>query len=167
MMLLLPIVPQSALMRSILEGRTIIRKIRVARLLYWAHLQRMDETSLLSIAADYHLPGPFKRGRPCFNWVHSVEEDIKCVGMSEAYLRELAQDKERFKTFLDHSFKDIFEEVPVDMDSVNYEADFPGFDESFDSDDFDFYGFNDEDSFPLPDVPYLSDASASSDSDFA
>lgn len=145
---------------QVLDGRTIIRKVRVARLVYWAHLRRMDESSLLVMAADYHLPGPYKRGRPCFNWAHSVEEDMKCIGISEAYLQELAQDKVRFRTFLDNNFKAIFEEVPVDLESVQYEADFTGFDyDDNDHEELNFAGFQDED--PLPEVPYLSDPSDS------
>lgn len=56
-----PLIPD---VDQLLEGCTIVRKIRIARLLYWAHLMRMNEGEILRLALDFHLPGPFKHGRP-------------------------------------------------------------------------------------------------------
>lgn len=122
-----------------LDGRTIIRKIRMARLLYWAHIQRMNESDIVKLAAEYEIPTPFKRGRPCHNWKTCVEQDMSCTNLSVVYLRELAEDGERFKAFAERMLPRL-EEEPTDGD---YEEDFHGFPDENTSDD-EFQGFEPE-----------------------
>lgn len=96
-----------------LECHTINRKLRMARLLYWAHLQRMDQTEILKLASEYHIPGPLKVGRPCYTWETCVEQDAQCLGVTIDDLRALAQDRERFRDFATKNLSRCQEEIPT------------------------------------------------------
>lgn len=140
-----PLVPD---VDRLLSGCTIIRKVRVARLLYWAHVMRMDEGEILKLASNFHLPGPLKHGRPCHTWQYCVEQDQACTGYSSEFLRELALDGERFRAFLKKLMEVMPEEVPTDDDE--FEEEFRGYsdedcDTEVDIDDAPFMGFSSED----------------------
>lgn len=127
----------------------------MARLLYWAHLQRLDDGDILKLASEYQVPGPFKHGRPCFTWATCVDQDIACSGVTPDYLRGLAQDRGRFKKFAQEHLPQMCEEVPSEpVPEADGDYDTPEInllhidDYSSDSDESLFEGFSAHD---LPD----------------
>lgn len=61
---------------AMLNGKTIIKKSRVQRLRYWGHVVRRPDRHILRKALHYHIPGKFKRGRPCFTWNETLRRDL-------------------------------------------------------------------------------------------
>lgn len=62
--------------RELLDKKTVTYRMRTARIRYYGHVQRREVGSLLHGAMNY-TKGYKKVGRPCFNWLDSLQQDLR------------------------------------------------------------------------------------------
>lgn len=82
---------------SLLDGKTITKRVKVARIKYWGHINRRPQNSLLRLAQDFKRGGKKKIGRPCLTWNDSIKDDKKSFRLSSAEWEELVRDKALLK----------------------------------------------------------------------
>jgi hypothetical protein len=76
----------------------IIREIRVARLRWAGHVQRMDRSEMPKSIKDCKPEGRRAMGRPKLRWMDGVVEDLRKMGVKSWWT--VARDRESWKKVL-------------------------------------------------------------------
>lgn len=79
--------------RKLLRNRTITKKIRVHRIMYWGHIMRRKDNHLLHVAYNFESKGPKRKCRPCDTWHQSLDKDLASFGKTRQDYEGLLQDK--------------------------------------------------------------------------
>ena len=101
-----------------LNGKTINRRVRVARINYYGHVIRRPNMHPLKSA--YKFKFCFKKeGRPSFTWKDSLRQDLRRYrGMTRQDWKELANDREKLKKKAEEIYKDSCSEISSGEESV-------------------------------------------------
>lgn len=90
--------------RSILNGRTITRRIKVFRINFWGHIKRRPQTHMLQLAKNYYI-GEQKLGRPCFTYKDSMKEVFSNYNTHAESWEEISQNKKELRKEAMHIFE--------------------------------------------------------------
>jgi len=63
------------------KGENIVKWLKVQRLSWLGHLQRMEEYRMHKKIFDQELEGTRRRGRPRKRWKYDVERDLQVLGV--------------------------------------------------------------------------------------
>lgn len=83
--------------KILLNGKTITKKIKIARIKYWGHIQRRGSDHLLQLALKFKNVGKKKIGRPCFTWRDSLKKDMESYTFTKRDWHAIAENKELLK----------------------------------------------------------------------
>lgn len=79
--------------RKLLRNRTITKKIKIHRVMYWGHIKRREENHLLHVAYNFQLSGPKRKCRPCDTWHQTLDKDLASFGKSRKDFEHLLMSK--------------------------------------------------------------------------
>ena len=77
------------------KGENMVKWIKVQKISWLGHLQRMDEDRMPRKIFTQELEGTRRRGRPRKRWKEEVERDLQVVGVRR--WRELVADRKKWK----------------------------------------------------------------------
>lgn len=83
--------------RRLLLGRTIIKKIKAFRILYWGHIVRRENNHILQAAYRLNLKGPLRKCRPSDTWFKTLDKELYSLGKSREDFEHLLKDREKLK----------------------------------------------------------------------
>ena len=66
---------------------------RVKRLQWFGHVQRGGEVEPMSVVRSWQVEGRRSRGRPKKSWMKTDEEDMKLLGINEAFASDRELDR--------------------------------------------------------------------------
>jgi hypothetical protein len=83
---------------EISKGENIVKWIKVQRISWLGHLERMEENRMPKIIFSQELEGMRRRGRPRKRWKEEVERDLQVLGVRR--WRELATDRKNWQNIV-------------------------------------------------------------------
>lgn len=83
--------------RKLLSDRTIGKKVKIYRILYWGHITRREGNHLLQAAFNLRLPGPKRFCRPCDTWFVTLEKKLQSLGKTKADFEGILYDRNTLK----------------------------------------------------------------------
>jgi len=81
------------------KGENIVKWIKVQRISWLGHLERMEEDRMPKKIFTQELEGTRRRGRLRKRWKKEVERDLQVLGVRR--WRELVADRKKWKDFFD------------------------------------------------------------------
>lgn len=97
--------------RKLLEGKTINRRIRIARISYFGHVLRRENNHPLKLAYNLNFEKK-KEGRPSLTWKNSLDQDFqKFENMDRTGFEELSKDRENMKRKLKEIYSNDDSEI--------------------------------------------------------
>lgn len=103
--------------RKEMSGKTINRRVRVARLNYYGHIIRRPNKHPLKSAFKFKFCFK-KEGRPSFTWKDTLQQDFsRYRDMTNSKWKELATDREKLKKKAEEIYKDSNSEISDGEDS--------------------------------------------------
>lgn len=102
-----------------LSGKTVMRRLRVYKASYFAHILRRPRTHLLQHAYRYKASYK-KHGRPCITWLDNLAQDRKKYNFSEGEWNEAAKKKNCLKQLAET----IYTECQNDSTGDEYFSDY-------------------------------------------
>lgn len=83
--------------KKLLMNRTIGKKVKIYRILYWGHIVRRENNHLLQAAYNLKLPGPKRTCRPCDTWFKTLDKELNSVGKTREDFFPFLQDRDALK----------------------------------------------------------------------
>ena len=82
-------------LKELSKGENIVKWIKVQRISWLGHLERMEEDRMPKKIFTQELEGTRRRGRPRKRWKEEVERDLQVLGVRR--WRELVADRKKWK----------------------------------------------------------------------
>jgi hypothetical protein len=94
---------------KLIEGADIVRFIKVQRIKWLGHIQRMDQTRPTRKLLDWKPMGTRPVGRPRQRWQEDVMEDLKKLKIKN--WKETAKDRKTWRDWLRDWLRDLAERL--------------------------------------------------------
>lgn len=83
--------------RCLMMNRTIGKKVKIYRILYWGHIMRRENNHLLQAAYNLKLPGPKRFCRPCDTWFKTLDKELNSFGKTREDFVPFLLDRDALK----------------------------------------------------------------------
>lgn len=83
--------------KKLLLKRTIGKKVKVYRILYWGHIMRREQNHLLQAAYHLQLPGPKRKCRPCDTWFKTLDKELMSFNKTREDYAPFLLDRDALK----------------------------------------------------------------------